>query len=308
MLLDKYPVIIGIPPDQWSEETRGLLVFASGRDDYAGRQRLTEADVVTEGIETPRNDHQVGHAEAPKSRPATRSRASTAAATNIAGFTYEDFETLLPDGNLAIPPCKTGAQDEVRANSMPCIQFLDNSLIREPSPVFPSKTRAKTHGRAARKLIVWSTDDEDDIEGELPKRDRKMQVDVAKRPGKVNTGKRKQRDDADGMASEHRLRRARTTTRVTDDDASMNNAFDQTSVPTSSGHHTFDGEGALTTHERALTVGIEMTDNPTSTGNGKKLGLGTGWTGQFGFGLGWVGRRLGIGGSEDERNISNPPW
>lgn len=217
MLSDRYPVIIGIPPHRLSEEARGLFVFCSGRDIHAGRQRLSEDDVVTEDIETTRNNRQVSHAEVRKSRPATQSRASTAAAANIAGAspnpTYDDFELLLPDGNLAVPPCKTGPQNEVTVTSMPYIQAFDNEdddPIRELSPIFPHKTRAKTHGRAARKLIVWSTD-EDEMEGEG---DRRNQVDYAK--GEINTSKRKQRDDTDGVASKHQPKRVRTTTRVTD--------------------------------------------------------------------------------------------
>jgi hypothetical protein len=231
MLSDKYPVIIGVPPRRLSEEARGLLVFSSGRDNHTGHRRLTEDDVVTEGIETAKND-----AEAPKSRPATQSRASTGPATYIAGTspnpTYDDLETLLPDGNLAVPPCKTGAQ--VTVISMPDIQVFDNEdddpiRVHERSPVLPRKMRAKTRGRAARRLTVWSTDDEDEIEGELPKGDRRNQVDNAKGPGEANTIKRKQRDDADGVASEHQPKRAHTTTRVSDVNAPMSDTFVRTS-------------------------------------------------------------------------------
>ena len=170
------------------ESARALRLLC-GWDNHAGRRRLTEDDVVTADIETARNDHQVSDAEAPKSgarpRPLLPALPPTPPTT-----TYDDLETLLPDTNLAVPPYKTGAQDGVVVISMPSIfstrvmtLFANNLLFS------PCKTRAKTYDRAARKLRVWSTDDEDEFEGEFPKGDCRSQVDAAKGPGEV---KRKQ--------------------------------------------------------------------------------------------------------------------
>ena len=140
MLSDKHPVIIGIPPHPSSEESRGLLVFASGRDNYNGRKRRIGDDVVSEDIETARNERQAAGAEVPKSRPATQSRASMAAAK---------VARARPS-----PPRDSKAQ------------LFSDDLIRESHLVFPSKTR----GRAARKAIttIWSSDDEVEADDDGP--------------------------------------------------------------------------------------------------------------------------------------------
>ena len=236
MLSDKYPIIIGIPPHQLSKEARRLFVFFSGRDNHQGHQQLLEDDVATEGIETARNDHQGGYSKAQKSRPATRGGDSTTAATRFAGAhpdpTYDDFETLLPDGNLAVPPCKIDARDEVTVISTPYIQVSDNegdNLVRESSPVFTGKMRVKTRGRAARKPAVWSTDDE--MEGKLPKDNGRNQVNNDDEgPCEVDTGKRKQRDDADGVAFEPQPKWARLTTGVTEVDMPVGDTSDRASA------------------------------------------------------------------------------
>jgi hypothetical protein len=246
MLSNEYPIIVGVPPGRLSNVARGLCVFFSGRDENQGRQRLAEGDVAMEGIKTAGNDDQGGHVQPSKSRPATRSRDSMTAATQFAGqlagshpnTTYDDLETLLPDGKLAVPFCKIEAQDEVAAISTPYIQISDNEgddVLRESSPVLPSKI--KTHGRTARKLTVWSTDDE--IEGEPPKDDGRNQIhDDNEGPWEVGTGKRKWRDDADGVTSVHQSKMSRSTWRVTD-------------VNTPVGDD-----------ESAPIVGIEMADGP----------------------------------------------
>jgi len=274
MLSNKYPVIIGIPPHRLSKEARGLLAFFNGQDNHQGRPRHIEDDVATDCIETG------GHAKALKSRPATRSRDSTATATQIGGAhpsPYDDFETLLPDGNLAVAACKIEARDEVTVISTPYTQVSDNeddNLVRESSPVVLGKTRVKAHSRAARKSTVWSTDDE--IEGELPNADGRNQIDDDdddEGPWEVATGKRKERDDADGVASEHQPKWARLTTRVTVVDTPVGDASSAHGkgsgafiVAASERYRTFDGEKGFRTRDgKAPILGGEVADGPIPT-------------------------------------------
>ena len=176
MLSDKYPVIVGIPPHPSSEGARRLFVFASGRDNHKGRRRRLD-DTVTEDIESSWNSHQAANANAPKSRPA-RSRASAKAAAKAAG-----------------------ARDPVLPHKTKTRVRVSDDLVRESSPVFPSKPRVKKRGRVARKVVDWSTDREveDDAEG----------------PVGFHAGKRTRQHSADGVASEPQSKRARSIPRWT---------------------------------------------------------------------------------------------
>jgi hypothetical protein len=197
--------------------------------------------------------------QTPKSRP-TRSRASTAAAA----------------GARPNPPRKTQAQ------------VVGDDLIRGSSLVFPSKTRVNKQGRAARKAIVWSSDD--DIEAlTLPKK----VDDDAEGPGRLS--KRKQQNDTDGMASEHQSKRTRSIPRWTsiDDDTLEGDTFNRASprrmlslfsdacttdqlsishrktdldgraaVPTSERYRTFDGEGFRNLSWEASLTGLQRAAQP----------------------------------------------
>ena len=182
MLSDKYPVIIGIPPHPSSAEARRLFVFASGRDNHKGGRRRLGDDKVTEDIESSWNDHQAANANAPKSRPA-RSRASAKAAAKVAGAR-----------DPTLPPHKTKARVRV-----------SDDLDRGSSPVFPSKRRVKKRGQVARRVVVWSTDDEIDALTSP----REVEDDAEGLVG-FHAGKRTRQHSADDVDPRHQSKRARS--------------------------------------------------------------------------------------------------